>query len=126
MSDIDFSISTEGLVEKGNAIAEQAKEIESALHDIDDARKSLDGWVSANRARYDAKLANALPKMEEMVEVIDSYSKVAVQTSNRIVDVETLSVGLTVIHSTSLVASFKYLSNDNLFESDKSLLPILM
>ena len=41
-----------------------------------------------NKERYDNKLGNALPKLYEMTEVIDSYSGVAVQTSNRAVAVE--------------------------------------
>ena len=52
------------------------------------ARKSLDGWVSQNKDRYDNKVGNALPKLYEMTEVIDSYAGVAVQTSEKAVAVE--------------------------------------
>lgn len=86
--DLDFSIHTEGLTEKGVAIGKESEIIKQALADIDNARKSLEGWVSENRERYDAKLAAALPKMYEMTEVIDSYSGVAIQTSERAVNVE--------------------------------------
>ncbi len=87
-SDLNFSISTEGLTEKGKAIADESKIIKEALNDIDAARKSLDGWVSANKDRFESKIAAVLPKMNEMTEVIDSYSGVAVQTSQRAEAVE--------------------------------------
>ncbi len=87
-TDLNFSISTEGLQEKGQSITKEAGEIQAALDEIDAARKSLDGWVSQNKERYDNKLGNALPKLREMVDVINSYGGVAVQTSDRIVDVE--------------------------------------
>lgn len=85
---IDFMVSTEGLTEKGKAIAVESNAIKEALADIDAARKSLDGWVSANKDRFENKIAGVLPKMYEMTEVIDSYSGVAVQTSERAVAVE--------------------------------------
>ena len=86
--DINFMVSTEGLTEKGKAIGEESRVIKEALADIDAARKSLDGWVSANKDRFENKIASVLPKMQEMTEVIDSYSGVAVQTSERAVAVE--------------------------------------
>ena len=86
--DINFMVSTEGLTEKGKAIAEDSRAIKEALADIDAARKSLDGWVSTNKDRFENRIANVLPKMHEMTEVIDSYSGVAVQTSERAVAVE--------------------------------------
>ena len=86
--DLNFSISTEGLTEKGKAIADESRLIKEALADIDNARKTLEGWVSANKDRFDSKLAAMLPKMNEMTEVIDSYSGVAVQTSQRAEAVE--------------------------------------
>lgn len=85
---IDFMVSTEGLTEKGKDIAVESNAIKEALADIDAARKSLDGWVSANKDRFENKIAGVLPKMYEMTEVIDSYSGVAVQTSERAVAVE--------------------------------------
>lgn len=87
-SDLNFMVSTEGLQEKGKIIGEESQKIKEALADIDAARKSLDGWISQNKERYDNKLAGALPKMHEMTEVIDSYSGVAIQTSERAVAVE--------------------------------------
>ncbi len=87
-SDLDFMVSTEGLHDKGKEIVEESAKIKEALADIDAARKSLDGWVSQNKERYDNKLASALPKLYEMTEVIDSYSGVAIQTSERAVAVE--------------------------------------
>lgn len=86
--DLNFSISTEGLIEKGKEIEKEAKIISEALNDINDARASLEGWVSTNKDKYDSRIANALPKMNEMVEVIDSFGKVAIQTSERATAVE--------------------------------------
>ena len=86
--DGNFSISTEGLTEKGKEIAKESAAIKEALADIDAARKTLDGWVSANKDRFENKINAVLPKMYEMTEVIDSYSGVAVSTSERAVAVE--------------------------------------
>ncbi len=86
--DLNFMVSTEGLSDKGKEIGKESQVIKEALADIDAARKSLDGWVSQNKDRYDNKLASALPKLVEMTEVIDSYSGVAIQTSERAVAVE--------------------------------------
>ena len=86
--DLNFSITTEGLTDKGTEIGDGSKEIKEALNDIDAARKSLEGWISANKDRYDSKVAAAMPKMYEMTEVIDSYSGVAIQTSARAEAVE--------------------------------------
>ena len=87
-SELNFSISTEGLTEKGKEIAKQSEIIKQALADIDTARKSLDGWVSVNKDRFESKIAQVLPKMYEMTETIDLYSGVAVETSERVIDVE--------------------------------------
>lgn len=86
--DANFSISTEGLTEKGKEIARESEAIKQALADIDAARALLEGWVSRNKDAYDAKLVAVLPKMYEMTEVIDSYAGVAVQTSEKAVAVE--------------------------------------
>ncbi len=88
MSDFNFMVSTEGLHEKGREIGVEARKIRDALDRINDARKSLDGWVSSNKERYDNKLAEELPDMYTMVEVIDSYGSVAIGTSDRAVAVE--------------------------------------
>ena len=86
--ELNFSISTEGLKEKGQEIERLAKTIREALNDINDARTSLEGWVSVNKDRYDSRIGNALPKMNELVDTISSYSKVAVQTSENATAVE--------------------------------------
>ena len=86
--ELNFSISTEGLSEKGKEILNQAKIINEAINDINAARSSLESWVSTNKDRYDNRIANALPKMQEMVDVIDSYGKVAIQTSAKATEVE--------------------------------------
>lgn len=84
----DFSISTEGLDEKGREIAKETQKIKDALTAIESATKKLDGWVSANKSRYTDKVASLMPQMREMTEVLDSYSGVAVQTSARAEETE--------------------------------------
>ena len=86
--DQNFSISTEGLLANGERIAKEVLVIQEALTDIDVARKSLDGWVSENKKLYEDKINAAMPKMYEIKEVIDSYSKVAIQTAQRAETVE--------------------------------------
>lgn len=86
--DVNFKVSTEGLAEKGKIIGDETKIIKDALADIDAARKSLDGWVSKNKERYDNKLASKLPKLDEMTDVLNSYSGVAIQTAERAIAVE--------------------------------------
>ena len=86
--ELNFMVSTEGLGEKGKEIESKAKIMKEALNDINDARASLEGWVSANKDRVDNRIANTLPKMEELVDIIDSYGKVAIQTSERATAVE--------------------------------------
>lgn len=86
--DLNFAVSTEGLDEKGNEILEQFKVIEEALGEIEEAKKTLDSWKSANKDMYEAKINNAIPKMHEMSEVVASYGKVARSTAQRLRDVE--------------------------------------
>ncbi len=84
----NFLVSTEGLTEKGNEINNEAKAIKEALADIDTARKTLDGWVSQNKDKFDSKVANLLPKMYEIVEILESFGGVAINTSERATDIE--------------------------------------
>jgi uncharacterized protein YukE len=86
--DLNFMVSTEGLHDKGKDLSQESKKIKEALKDIDDARKALEGWISKNKERYDNKVGKGIPKMYEMTEVIDSFSGVAIQTSERAVAVE--------------------------------------
>ena len=86
--DLNFSISTEELSEKGREIQNQAKIIEDALNDINDARASLNSWVSANKERYDSRIANTLPKMSEMANTVDSYGKAPIAVAARATETE--------------------------------------
>lgn len=88
MDGLDFSISTEGLIEKGEKIATESNNIKQALNDINEARTSLESWVSTNKDKFDGRIAAVLPKMQDMTEAIDSYSKVAIQTSEKATSVE--------------------------------------
>lgn len=87
-SDLNFAVSTEGLDEKGRVVEEQAKIMDEAMTEIEEARKVLDSWKSSNKELYDAKINRALPKMREMVDVVRSYGNVARVTSSRLRDVE--------------------------------------
>ncbi len=88
MGEANFAISTEGLSDKGKEIGKETVNIRQALNDINEARALLEGWVSVNKEKFDNRIANVLPKMNEMVDVIDSYSKVAIQTSDKAIAVE--------------------------------------
>jgi len=87
-SDLNFAVSTEGLDEKGRTILEQAKIIREALDDIQKAKARLDSWQSENKTLYDEKINRALPKMNEMSEVVMSYGDVACLTAGRLRSVE--------------------------------------
>ena len=86
--ELNFSISTEGLTEKGKEIQKESNIIKESINAINEARASLEGWVSVNKDKFDSRIVSVLPKMNEMTEVIDSYSKVAIQTSERAIAVE--------------------------------------
>ena len=86
--EINFSISTEELTEKGREIEKNSKIIRDALESINEARTSLEGWVSTNKDKYDSRIARALPKMQEMIDAIESFGRVAVETSNRAMETE--------------------------------------
>ena len=87
-NDFNFAVSIEGLDEKGKIIEEQFKVIEDAVTDIDDAVKYLDTWQSKNKEMYAAKIKEALPKMHEMAQVVQSYGNVARLTAARLQSVE--------------------------------------
>ena len=86
--ELNFSISTEGLGEKGVEVKKQSGIIKEALNDINDARSLLASWVSTNKDKYDNRVVSALPKMNEMTEVIDLFGDIATQTSERAQSVE--------------------------------------
>lgn len=81
--ELNFSISTEGLTEKGNIIRKESNVIKEALNDINEARASLASWVSSNKDKFEEVITSKMPSMVEMTEVIDSYGDVAVQTSEK-------------------------------------------
>ena len=84
MNEDVFNIDPEGLDEKGKFILAKEKEIEDALQDIIDAKKLLEGWVSPNKERYEAKVNNVLPKMQEMKETLKLYGTVATNAAERV------------------------------------------
>ncbi len=88
--DLNIRINPEALEEKGKKILEQAKVIRESLEEIETAKSTLNSWESVNKEKYDAKINAALPKMREMVEVIESYGGVAGATSGAIRDTENL------------------------------------
>ena len=90
MNEEMFNIDPEGLEEKGNFILSKEKEIEEALQEIDDAKKLLEGWVSPNKDRYEAKVNNVLPKMQEMINSLKMYGTVATNAAERVKNSENI------------------------------------
>ena len=88
MSDFSFSVSTDGLQDKGSILSEEATNIKNALEDVNSARAALDAWISQNKDKYDAKVANGVPKLMEMADNVMSFGNVAKDTSSRLVNVE--------------------------------------
>ncbi len=84
----NFSISPEKLDEKGKDIWAICGNMRSSLGEIETALKALESWNSGNKIKFEAKIKNALPKMYELVEVIESFGGVARQTASRILSTE--------------------------------------
>ena len=82
--DINFSISSDELDEKGKMINQQFRIIEEALQEIEEAKGKLASWESRNKDKYENKINTALPKMHEMANAIKSYGDVASLTSRRL------------------------------------------
>lgn len=89
-SNLSINVNPEELAEKGNEILTQYKLIEEAIKEIQEATNGLSSWVSANKDRYDARIKAAIPKMQEMAEVIASYGNVANITSRAIINTENI------------------------------------
>ena len=90
MDNLNFSINPESLNEKGQNILNQFKIIDEAINDIRNSQSALSSWQSANKDKYEAKINNALPKMEEMARAVASYGNVAKITSQAIVNTENI------------------------------------
>lgn len=90
MNDLNIRINPEALDEKAKKILQEAKVIRESLEEIQNAKSALNSWESVNKEKYDAKINAALPKMHEMVQVIESYGGVAGATSGAIRDTENL------------------------------------
>ena len=88
MLDFNFSVSTDGLQDKGSILNEEASNIKDALEDVNSARAALDAWISQNKDKYDARVAKGVPKLMEMADNVMSFGNVAKDTSNRLVNVE--------------------------------------
>lgn len=86
--DFSFSISPEALDEKGTRILKVCDGMRETLSEIETAMKGLESWHSGNKVKYEAKVKRDLPSMYELVDVIESYGKVARQTSNKIISTE--------------------------------------
>ena len=90
MNDLNIRINPEALDEKAKKVLEQAKLIRESLEEIETAKAALNSWQIVNKDKYDTKINAALPKMYEMVEVIESYGGVAGATAGAIRDTESL------------------------------------
>ncbi len=85
---LNLSVDPLKLEEKGDAILAQYKVIKEAIEEIKEAKQGLSTWQSENKDRYEAKLNEALPKMEEMADAIASYGNVAKITSQSVINTE--------------------------------------
>ena len=83
-----FSIQPQELSEKGSGILKVCGEMRESLDAIEDAMKGLESWESVNKTKYEEKIKRAMPKMHELVDVIESYGNVARQTASRIISTE--------------------------------------
>ena len=84
----NVKVSPEGLSIKGKEITGCIATIKEALEDIETARQTLLGWVSQNKDRFDSKMAKSLPKMYEMIDAIESFGNVAINTSEKTISIE--------------------------------------
>ena len=78
-----FRISPEALDNDGKEVLKIAKEMRGVLGDIEASMSSLDSWVSQNKLKYEERIKQAMPKMYELVDVIESFGGVACQTSRK-------------------------------------------
>ena len=83
-----FRISPEALDNDGREVQKIAKEMRGILEQVEASMASLDSWVSQNKLKYEERIKNAMPKMYELVDVIDSFGGVACQTSRKIISAE--------------------------------------
>ena len=84
----NVKVSPEGLSIKGSEITKEITTIKEALDDIEATRQTLLGWVSQNKDRFDSKMAKSLPKMYEIIDVIESFGNVAINTSEKTINIE--------------------------------------
>ena len=87
-SNLSINVNPEELDNNGDSILAQYKEIVEAMQEIQEATKGLSSWESVNKDKYEEKLNNAFPKMQEMAEAIASYGNVAKITSRAIRNTE--------------------------------------
>ena len=83
-----FRISPEALDNDGKEVLRIAKGMREVLGNIEASMSSLDSWVSQNKMKYEERIKNAMPKMYELVDVIESFGGVACQTSRKIISAE--------------------------------------
>ena len=83
-----FRISPEALDNDGKEILKIAKGMHDSLESIEASMSTLGSWVSQNKLRYEERIKNALPKMYELVNVVESFGGVACQTSRKIISAE--------------------------------------
>ena len=88
MDDAIFNIDPDGLDEKGKEILNEARIIEEALEEINNAKKLLEGWNSPNKEKFENKVNETLPKMSEMTEALSMYGKVATEAAVKVKNTE--------------------------------------
>ena len=88
VGDFNFSIRPQELSEKGEGVLSICARMRDSLDSVENAMRGLESWESVNKERYEEKIKRALPSMYELVDVIESYGNVAIQTSQRATAVE--------------------------------------
>lgn len=83
-----FRISPEALDNDGQNIQEICRGMREVLDDTQKSMSVLDSWQSNNKLKYEERIKNALPKIYELIDAIDSFGSVARQTSRKIISAE--------------------------------------
>lgn len=88
--DADISIKEyESLQEHGEELEKCFQDFEkNGKQKIEEAMRSLEGWVSENKDLMEEKIKDVLPEVEKMAEEGSSYGRVAAQTGRLIIAYE--------------------------------------
>ena len=83
-----FRISPEALDNDGEKVQNICKKMREVIEETQKSMSMLDSWQSNNKLKYEERIKNTLPKMYELIDIIDSFGGVARQTSRKIISAE--------------------------------------